>query len=247
MSESIEKLEARLQQAIDGNPYSSWMDSEEESIRKKLIRAYDKSVSAGDGRFYDLCRDQFLLWKNYYDCGRIDDSRKMFLEMEAIGRKYCRSCGPHFFTGYVSRRLKQIYRRQDSLLFNEDYSELLSQDYDSLARMNKACMRRVAGWYKESSVAFYVKKDYSKCEELLKKSVSLYARTYDDEYETPPEIMSSLLMLSDLYRLAGNAKKQLRSLRKALSYARMYAGWDCNFERYVKEFSDAIKALKKGK
>ena len=105
-------------------------------------------------------------------------------------------------------------------------------------------LRPAAEWYTDAARRLYGKKDYVKSEALVKKAIAKYAKAYDDEYETPPEIMTSLHFLSELYSISGRTDLQLKALRKALSYAKMYAEWDCNFNRYVDKYKDCIKEAK---
>ena len=227
MLKTIELLEARLQEATDKNTCSNGrMSSEEEEIHLQLLRAYSKNASKNLADYSSLCYKRTFLYREYFNYGRLDDARKMYLAMEAADRKY-----------------RKIHGK--SLKFKEKYSDSLAKAYDTVARIKPMVyLRPAAEWYTDAARRLYGKKDYAKSEALMKKAIAKYAKTYDDEYETPPEIMTSLHFLSELYRITGRTELQLKALRKALSYAKMYAEWDCNFNRYVDKYKDCIKEAK---
>lgn len=246
MSKTIELLEARLQEATDKNTCSNGrMPPEEEEIHLQLLRAYSKNASKNLADYSSLCYKRTFLYREYFNYGRLDDARKMYLAMEAADRKYRKTHGSNFMLDYIDNRLKKIYRTQKSLKFKEKYSDSLAKAYDTVARIKPMVyLRPAAEWYTDAARRLYGKKDYAKSEALMKKAIAKYAKAYDDEYETPPEIMTSLHFLSELYRITGRTELQLKTLRKALSYAKMYAEWDCNFNRYIDKYKDCIKEAK---
>lgn len=75
---------------------------------------------------------------------------------------------------------------------------------------------------------------------LYEKSASAYADAYDDEFETPPDILPTLWNLSIAYESLGQHDKCIGILRKGLEYSRMFARWDRHFQEYVSDFEKAI-------
>ena len=116
MSKTIELLEARLQEATDKNTCSNGrMPPEEEEIHLQLLRAYSKNASKNLADYSSLCYKRTFLYREYFNYGRLDDARKMYLAMEAADRKYRKIHGSNFMLDYIDNRLKKIYRTQKSL------------------------------------------------------------------------------------------------------------------------------------
>lgn len=247
MSAATERIERQLQELLESKTGNNgWLDEDEVNLRNRLMSACGRTAGTDMYSYLTLTSCQWEMWERLFRTGRLDESRKMFLKMEETDRRFRRIRGPHPRLRMIAPRLKKMYRGHRSLRFTERYSESLAADYEYVAKRKPLTYPKpVARWYREASVEFYRKRRYAECEKMLKKSVLWYGKAYDDEYETPPEIMTSLYLMSDLYRIQGRRDARVRALKKALSYAEYFAELDGNFRKYVSGYREELEDIKK--
>lgn len=105
--------------------------------------------------------------------------------------------------------------------------------------------------------SYYLARQYSQCARkhydaggigdaaaMYERSVSMYEDTYDDEYETPPEILNVLWNLSVVYETMKLYEKSIETISKGLEYSEMYAKIDDYYSKYVSDFKNALEEYK---
>lgn len=82
--------------------------------------------------------------------------------------------------------------------------------------------------------------DMQQAEDLYRASVRQYEQLYDDQYETPPQILAALVNLALVYADTGRYDQEARALEKALAYGRDFARYDENFLPRVVELENDL-------
>ena len=82
--------------------------------------------------------------------------------------------------------------------------------------------------------------DMQQAEDLYQASIRQYEQLYDDQYETPPQILAALGNLALVYADTGRYDQEVRALEKALAYGREFARCDENFLPRVVELENDL-------
>lgn len=72
--------------------------------------------------------------------------------------------------------------------------------------------------------------------EMYEKSAEMYENSYDDEFETPPQILSPLWNLALLYEASGKPDKAVPYMDKGIAYSKRFAKFYDIYGTWLKEF-----------
>ncbi len=96
-------------------------------------------------------------------------------------------------------------------------------------------------WYQCNVAESYMGQNRMElAERMYLSAIRSFEKTYNDAYETPPDILSAIAGLSELYDVTNRFDLEMSVLEKGLEISEMYAGWDENFNHMVLKFRDAM-------
>lgn len=83
-----------------------------------------------------------------------------------------------------------------------------------------------------------------RAEQMFCKSIEAFENTYDDEYEIPPGILSSIRNLATVYEKTNRHDREIQVLEKGLKIAREMTDIDSTFSPEVSKFIEQISRLR---
>lgn len=114
----------------------------------------------------------------------------------------------------------------DSILLEglESYEQSIK-----LVRHNDYLVTPLASYLFRLGQHHYDRGNWESAEQMFRRSVSAYEETYDDEYETPPSILTACWNLATVYEKTNRHSLKLQALEKCLNFAKEFARLDENF------------------
>lgn len=95
---------------------------------------------------------------------------------------------------------------------------------------------KFAGLLLKAGIKAHENEDAAIAAEMYEKSAEMYENTYDDEFETPPHILSPLWNLALLYEASGKPDKAIKYIDKGIAYCRRFAKFYDIYDTRLKEF-----------
>lgn len=213
---------------------------EMERIRLKQIEAYQRIADSeqdserANQALENISNIKFDLWYNYFKQGELEKSRIFYKEVQQ------KSDSNRWFEKRIAqtdKNLLSVYGKADSLTFNEPYAENQMEIYELLAQGNTFYREKVAEYQHRTAMALQSAGNLELAVCVYLKAINNYENCYDDEFETPPAILSSIWNMALLYESNGNIEEAVKWFEKGKVWSSRLAKWDDRFQKNIHEFT----------
>ena len=186
----------------------------------------------------DFLEDGETLLRKKIGCGELAEAAEIF-------SKYYEFDGDALSEDST---LKEIFVPDADLSFDLPLTQEKLRDFSVIFGKfpQSATGSRLAGLLVKAGIDAENHGDANSAEKMYLKAVELYKDTYDDEFETPPAILSPLWNLVLLYGESGQADKAAEYADEGIGYCKEFASIEDIFNNRLEKFR-SLKDLVSGK
>lgn len=196
----------------------------------------------------DFLEDGETLLRKKIGCGELAEAAEIFRKLGTVKEIFSKY---YEFDGDAlseDSTLKEIFVPDADLSFDLPLTQEKLKNFSVIFGKfpQSATGSRLAGLLVKAGIDAENHGDSNSAEKMYLKAVELYKDTYDDEFETPPDILSPLWNLALLYRESGHADKAAEYADEGIGYCKEFASIEDIFNNWLEKFR-SLKDLVSGK